>query len=106
MENSNTKNQVTTTTQGMQNSSIQGTPAMASQAMNNQAMNQTMASQMPGVQKVQQQVSELRQTLQDLMMNKQYADGEIITASAALDAQLQDYSRTLSDKKQPSMRTF
>ena len=90
----------------MQNSSIQGTPAMASQAMNNQAMNQTMASQMPGVQKVQQQVSELRQTLQDLMMNKQYADGEIITASAALDAQLQDYSRTLSDKKQPSMRTF
>ncbi len=66
----------------------------------------TTAAQMPGLQQVQQQVAALRQTLQTLMMEKQYADGEIVTASAVLDAQLEDYHRTLSDKKQPGMRTF
>ncbi|MDR7865951.1 MAG: hypothetical protein RIN56_03980 [Sporomusaceae bacterium] len=66
----------------------------------------TAAAQMPGLQQVRQQVAALRQTLQTLMMEKQYADGEIVTASAALDAQLEDYDRTLSDKKQPGMRTF
>jgi hypothetical protein len=55
---------------------------------------------------VQSQVADLRRTLQALMMDEQYADGEIITASAALDAQLEDYYRTLADKKQPGMRTF
>lgn len=67
---------------------------------------QHAGAQMPGLQQVQQQVTALRQTLQTLMMERQYADAEIVTASAALDAQLEDYYRTLSDKKQPGMRTF
>ncbi len=67
---------------------------------------QTTVAQMPGLRQVQQQVAALRQTLQNLMMEQQYADAEIVTASAALDAQLEDYYRTLSDKKQPGMRTF
>jgi hypothetical protein len=77
----------------------QSVTAQAVQGQNN-------GTQMPGFQQVQQQVVALRQTLQTLMMEKQYADGEIVTASAALDAQLEDYYRTLSDKKQPGMRTF
>lgn len=106
----NTTNQITTTTPGMQASTMnqgqqsQGTVSQG--AVSQGVTNQGVAGQMAGVQQVQQQVDSLRRTLQDLMMNKQYADGEIITASAALDAQLQDYSRTLSDKKQPGLRTF
>ncbi len=68
--------------------------------------NQSSAAQMPGLARVRQQVADLRQTLHTLMADAQYADGEIVTASAALDAQLEDYDRTLSDKKQPGMRTF
>lgn len=78
----------------------------AGQAGSGQAQAGQTTAQMPGLQQVQRQVAELRQTLQTLMMDKQYADGEIITASAAIDAQLEDYYRTLSDKKMPSMRTF
>lgn len=63
------------------------------------------APKMPGLGQVQRQVAELRQTLQSLMLDKQYADGEIITASAALDAQLEDYFHTITDK-QPGLRTF
>ena len=81
------------------------TTNMTSQAVPGQIVGQA-AAQMPGLQQVQRQVADLRQTLQSLMMDEQYADGEIITASAALDAQLEDYYRTLSDKKQPGMRTF
>jgi hypothetical protein len=70
------------------------------------SQNQSGAAQMPGFSRVRQQVAGIRQTLHTLMADTQYADGEIITASAALDAQLEDYERTLSDKKQPGMRTF
>ena len=86
---------------------------MANQAnqstRNNAAAGQSLqapTSQMAGFQQVQQQVATLRQTLQDLMMNEQYVDGEIMNASAALDIQLEDYYRTLSDKKQPGMKSF
>lgn len=80
------------------------TNAATTQSLQNQG--QAPTSQMAGFQQVQQQVATLRQTLQDLMMNEQYVDGEIMTASAALDIQLEDYYRTLSDKKQPSMKSF
>lgn len=99
MDNADTTTQTTT---GQATSRIipgQPVPTQAAQGQNTGA-------QMPGLQQVQQQVTALRQTLQTIMMEKQYADGEIVTASAALDAQLEDYDRTLSDKKQPGMRTF
>jgi len=95
MQNSTTANQ-STANQGIQNQATSGQSVQA----------QAPTSQMPGFQQVQQQVATLRQTLQDLMMNEQYVDGEIMTASAALDIQLEDYYRTLSDKKQPSMKSF
>lgn len=100
MQNSTMANQssVNQTNQSTQNN------AAAAQSLQNQG--QAPTSQMAGFQQVQQQVATLRQTLQDLMMNEQYVDGEIMTASAALDIQLEDYYRTLSDKKQPSLKTF
>ena len=107
MQAKDTNSQITsapsTAPQGMQSSS--GTQGTQTQTMGQAAQNQATAV-MPGVQKVKQQVDDLRQTLQDLMMNQQYADGEIVLASADLDQQLQSYSRMLNDKKQPSMRTF
>lgn len=114
MQNNNTNNQITpmTSAQGVQNSmAVQGAQTQNIQSAQTQGAGQAMQNQgtqgqMPGVQRVHQQVEELRQTLQDLMMNKQYADGEIVSASADLDLQLQNYSRMLNDKKQPSMRTF
>lgn len=73
----------------------------------NQPVNQTPAqTAMPGLARTLTQVEQLRETLQELMMDEQYADGEILTASAGLDQELQNYERVLSDKKQPSMRTF
>lgn len=80
------------------------TNAATTQSLQNQG--QASTSQMAGFQQVKQQVATLRQTLQDLMMNEQYVDGEIMTASAALDIQLEDYYRTLSDQREPSMRSF
>lgn len=77
-------------------------PAVTHEALGQEAV----PAGMPGLQQVQRQVTALRQSLQDLMLNRQYADGEIMTASAALDAQLEDYYRTLTDKKQPGMRTY
>lgn len=109
MQNNNTSNQITPTasSQGVQNSTAaQGVQAQNTQNQGQAMQNQGTAGQMPGVQRVHQQVEELRQTLQDLMMNKQYADGEIVSASADLDLQLQSYARMLNDKKQPSLRTF
>lgn len=103
MNHSNHPNQITPNTQGMQGQAGVGQVA-AGQVQDLQAQGAT--SQMPGLQQVQQQVASLRETLQELMHDKQYADGEIMTASATLDAQLEDYYRRLSDKKQPSMRTF
>ena len=67
---------------------------------------QNPPSQMPGFGEVQQQIAGLRQTLQGLMGEAQYADGETVSAAATLDAQLEDFSRRLADKKQPGMRTF
>lgn len=107
MQAKDTNSQITSvpsaSPQGMQSST-------GSQGTQTQNMGQASQSQgtavMPGVQKVKQQVDGLRETLQDLMMNQQYADGEIVLASADLDQQLQSYSRMLNDKKQPSMRTF
>lgn len=63
-------------------------------------------SKMPGFQNVQQQINELRQTLHTLMVDTQYADGEIVATAATLDAELEDFSRRLADKKQPGLRTF
>lgn len=101
MPNNNTTN---TIIPGTQAQATAGQAAQSAQAT--AAQGQTMISPMPGLQQVQQQVAGLRQTLQQLMADKQYADGEILTASATLDAQLEDYYRTLTDKKQPGMRTF
>ncbi len=85
-------------------------PAMTAQVVGRtvtaQAAGQNTGTPMPGLQQVQQQVAALRQTLQALMADKQSADGEIITATAVLDTQLEDYTRTLSAKKQPALRTF
>ncbi len=100
MQNSTMANQSSV---NQANSSTQ-TNAAATQALQNQG--QASASQLEGFQQVKQQVATLRQTLQDLMMNEQYVDGEIMTASAALDIQLEDYYRTLSDQREPSMRSF
>ena len=58
------------------------------------------------LQTISLQVKALRQQLEDLMQNSNSADAEIITASSTLDAQLQDYSRTIREKRYPSMRTF
>jgi hypothetical protein len=90
----------TTTTAAAQPTNLV-TPGQAASGQN-----QSGAAQMPGLARVRQQVAGLRQTLHTLMADAQYADGEIVTASATLDAQLEDYDRTLSDKKQPGMRTF
>lgn len=108
MQAKDTNSQITSvpSPQGMQSSTgTQGTQGTQTQNMGQAVQSQGPAG-MPGVQKVKQQVDDLRQTLQDLMMNQQYADGEIVLASADLDQQLQGYSRMLNDKKQPSMRTF
>lgn len=94
------------TTMTNQSSANQAAQNQATSGQSVQSQGQTPTSQMAGFQQVQQQVATLRQTLQDLMMNEQYVDGEIMTASAALDIQLEDYYRTLSDKKQPSMKSF
>lgn len=106
MQTNNTNNQITpmTSAQGVQ--SATSVPSVQTQGVSQAMQAQGTPGLIPGVQRVHQQVEELRQTLQDLMMNKQYADGEIISASADLDLQLQSYSRMLNDKKQPSMRTF
>ncbi len=85
---------------------MQSQAGAAGQSVPGQTQPGPAAAQMPGLRQVQSQVADLRRTLQALMMDEQYADGEIITASAALDAQLEDYYRTLADKKQPGMRTF
>ncbi len=103
MNNSNAPNQITQNTQSVQGQMV-GSQSATGQVQGMQ--DQGVTSQMPGLQQVQQQVASLRQALQGRMHDKQYADGEIMTASATLDAQLEDYYRTLSDKKQPSMRTF
>lgn len=61
---------------------------------------------MENVANVTQQVAVLRQQLRDLMQNKSYADAEIISASATLDIQLQEFSTMLREKRQTSMRSF
>lgn len=82
------------------------TPAVPGQIIAQHTAGGAPASQMPGFGQVQQQITSLRQTLHGLMSEAQYADGETLTAAATLDAQLEDFSRRLADKKQPSLRTF
>lgn len=61
---------------------------------------------MQNVSDVTQQVEALRQKLHDLMQNKNYADAEIITASATLDTQLEEYAQMLQEKRMPTIRSF
>jgi hypothetical protein len=82
------------------------TTAMPSKAGTvGQSMPAQTVSRMSGIEQVQRQVADLRQTLQELMLDDRHADGGIISASAVLDAQLEDYSRTITEK-QPGLRTF
>lgn len=102
MNQSNTPDQLIPDARGLQEQAGGG----RGDAGQVQGMQGAATGSMQGLHQVQQQVAALRQTLQGLMHDKQYADGEILTATATLDVQLEDYYRTLSDKKQPSMRTF
>lgn len=81
-------------------------PTGAGQLAARNAAGEAPSSKMPGFGAVQQQIDGLRQTLHGLMAEAGYADGEIISAAATLDTQLEDFSRRLTDKKQPSLRTF
>jgi hypothetical protein len=82
-------------------------PGLPGQIVASRTMEPDSASlQMSGLIQVERQIADLRQTLNTLMMDKQHADGGVVSASAVLDAQLEDYSRAIRDKKRPGMMTF
>ncbi len=89
----------------MENTSTTSMPSLAGTVGQSGQIQPGVAAKTQDLGQVQRQVADLRRTLQALMMDDQYADGEIITASAALDAELEDYYHTITEK-QPGLKTF
>jgi hypothetical protein len=61
---------------------------------------------MDQISDVTQQVDALRKVIHSLMSDKDYADTEIMNASAVLDTQLEEYAYRLREKRMPNIKSF